>query len=93
MTNLEIYQALSAKGRRGAKKQVRKNAGVSVNMITRVLKHGYPSAYEERIVEESLKVIEAIEAEEMQVTQMRLEAAKKRYINAQQRIKHWAASA
>lgn len=86
MTNLEIYQALSTKGRRGAKKQVREKVGVSVNMITRVLKHGYPSAYGEQIVEEALKVIETFEAREAEIVLMRYEAAKKRYIAAQKTI-------
>ena len=87
MTNLEIYQALSKKGRRGAKKQVREKLGLSVNMITRVLKHGHPSAHEARIIEESQRVIEVFEAQEEVIAQMRLEAAKKRYIEMQERIR------
>lgn len=79
MTNLEIYQALSLKGRRGAKKQVLEITGLSINMVTRILKHGLPSQYEAQVVEAALKVIENYSSREREVAQMRLEAAKKQY--------------
>ena len=83
MTNIEIYQALSRKGRRGAKKKVLQNTGLSVNMLTRVLKHGHPSEHEALIVQESLRVIEKYEAQEREVAEMRVLAAKKLYLEAQ----------
>lgn len=87
MTNQQIYQALSLKGRRGAKKKVLDSTGLSINMITRILKHGYPSEYEERVVKAALEVIKDYEAGERRLAKMRVEAAKERLIAAQDALK------